>query len=256
MKHVIISLILFSVSGAVAEIKLDTWQAVGPFKNAQFGSLVPSSKHVYGPETDVLAKGSDLADLAKVYTRVNINSDGKPFPMYNALTVAKWTAHPEWSDGYRNLLPRGPAPSRHETTYLYRTITASEATNVILRVYAEDAIQVWLNGTAYGNAMRVYSPERRPTSIVASLPLQKGANRLLVKITSLFAEHGFAFAIDGVTVSSKLTPDGWQDVCRNEKLPPLINANGLPKSGMFLINARPEPGTRSEEHTSELQSQR
>lgn len=241
MKHAIILLILFSGSVAVGEIKLDTWQAIGPFKNAQFGSLVPSSKHIYGPEADVLAKGSDLADLSKVYAGVNLDSEGKPFPMYDAFTVAKWTEHPEWTDGYRNLLPRGPAPSRHETAYLYRTITASEPTNVILRVYAEDAIQVWLNGTASGSAMRVYSPERRPTSIVASLALQKGANRLLVKITSLFAEHGFAFALDGVTVSSKLTPDGWQDVCRNETLPPLLNAQGLPKSGVFRIDALPEP---------------
>ena len=215
-------------SGAVPEapptaVSMDAWHCAGPFKDAPFGSLVISSRHVFAPEPEVLACKTAPADLTKRYS-------SPPFPGYEELTSLAWVAHPEWSDGWRHFLPRGPAPSRHETVYLYRTLTAREATRVTMRLYAEDAVTVWLNGEQAGAAIRHYSPEHRPVAVVAPLNLQPGANRLLVKITCLFGPHGFAFGLDGLTVTSPILPDGWMtdDIRLDPNQPPLFSAADRP----------------------------
>ncbi len=200
--HLLLSIV--AAGGAVPEalptaVAMDAWHCAGPFKDAPFGSLVISSRHVFAPESEVLACKNGLADLTKSYS-------SPPFPGYEELTSLAWVAHPEWSDGWRHFLPRGPAPSRHETVYLYRTLTAREATRVTMRLYAEDAVTVWLNGEQAGAAIRHYSPEHRPVAVVVPLNLQPGANRLLVKITCLFGPHGFAFGLDGLTVTSPTLP--------------------------------------------------
>ena len=204
-------------------LSLSDWQCVGPFKDAPFGSLITSSRHVFAPEADLLARGHAPADLSKRYI-------SPPFPGYEELASLCWSKHPEWSDGWRHFLPRGPAPSRHETVYLYRTLTSREATNVTMRLYAEDAVTVWLNGEIAGTAIRTYSPEHRPVAVVSPLALQPGANRLLVKITCLFGAHGFAFGIDGVTVSNPILPSGWNtdDIRLDPKQPSLFSAADRP----------------------------
>jgi hypothetical protein len=55
-------------------------------------------------------------------------------------TMTPWTSQPKWTDGYRHLLPRGPAPARNESVYLARTIRSDAATTPTLRIYAEDFI--------------------------------------------------------------------------------------------------------------------
>jgi len=212
-----------ALAASPAVVTLDDWHCVGPFKDAPFGSLVASSRHVFGPEQDVLACGKEPADLAKRYA-------SPPFPGYDDLTTLAWSGHPEWTDGWRHFLPRGPAPSRHETVYLYRTLTVRDATQVTLRLYAEDAITVWLNGAIAGTAIRHYSPEHRPVAVLAPLNLLPGANRLLVKITCLFGPHGFAFGLDGLTESSAILPDGWMsdDIRLDPNQPPLFSTANQP----------------------------
>ncbi|TWU38361.1 HzsA-related protein [Novipirellula artificiosorum] len=206
-----------------ASLRMDPWHCIGPFKDAAFGSLVTSSRHLFDAEADVLSCGRDAADLSRQYALPS-------FPGYEKLTSLAWQKHSEWSDGWRHLLPRGPAPSRHETVYLYRTLTVPESTSVTMRLYAEDAVTVWLNGKKVGAAIRNYGPEHRPCAVVEPLNLLPGKNRLLVKITCLFGSHGFAFALDGVTVSNPLLPTDWdkEHIRLDPKQPPLFSPADRP----------------------------
>lgn len=204
-------------------VALGDWHCIGPFKDAPFGSLVGSSRHEFGPEAELLQRGREAADLTQ-------HAFSPGFPGYEQLTDLVWVRHPEWTDGWRHFLPRGPAPSRHETVYLYRTLRFHEATTVTIRLYAEDALTVWLNGEKAGGAIRQYGPEHRPVAVVCPLKLQAGENRLLAKITCLFGAHGFAFGMDGVTTSSNILPDGWasDDIRLDANLPPLFSAADRP----------------------------
>ena len=185
-------------SGKPAAVKLGQWYCAGPFKDMEFGNVVRSFKFKFAPETDVLTAGARLADLSRVY-------EARKFPAMRD-TRRPWVIHTEWIDGYRHLLPRGPAPSRNETLYLYRTITTDKATTKVMRIYAEDFLCVWVNGKKLGQAVRNYGPNHYPVPLVVKVPFEKGENRLLVKITSLFGAHGFAFGLDGVTKSNAQLP--------------------------------------------------
>ena len=193
--------VMLCVSMAIADetgIELGPWHSVGPLKDEAYGNLVRSFNHPFEPQKDALAAGADPVDLTKVYTT------GTPPAM--AKTERSWVKRAEWIDGYRHQLPRGPAPSRNETTYLYRTIRTKRPVTKKMRVYAEDFVGAWLNSKKIGQAVRDYGPHRYPVALVVDLPLAAGENRLLVKITSMYAAHGFAFGLDGVTVSNEQLP--------------------------------------------------
>jgi len=179
-------------------VKLGPWYCAGPFKDMEFGNAVRSFCFKFAPESDVLAAGAGPVDMSRVY-------ETRKFPAMRD-TKRPWAAHTEWVDGHRHLLPCGPTPSRNETVYLYRTITASQPATRVMRIYAEDFVCAWVNGKKLGQAVRNYGPHRYPVPLVVNIPLQKGDNRLLVKITSLFGRHGFAFGLDGVTRSSTRLP--------------------------------------------------
>ena len=207
--------------GMSAGISLGRWYCAGPFKDEAFGNVVRSFNFKFAPETDVLAAGAKLTDFSRTYQT-------KRFPGMLATTNRPWVKRPEWIEGYRHLLPRGPAPSRNETTYLYRTITASKATTKVMRIYAEDFLRVWANGRELGQAVRNYGPNHYPVPLVVNLPLAKGENRLLVKITSLFGTHGFAFGLDGVTTSNKLLPLQWSPEVINDSKRTNFHSGDMP----------------------------
>jgi len=184
---------------ASAGIALGPWSCTGPFKDKAYGNVVRSFNFAFAPEKDVLVAGGKAIGLGAVY-------QAKRFPGMVGSTKRPWVKHPEWVDGYRHILPRGPAPSRNETVYVYRTITASEPATKVMRIYAEDFLAAWVNGKKLGQAVRNYGPNHYPVPLVVNLPLQRGENHLLVKITSLFGRHGFAFGIDGVTASNTQLP--------------------------------------------------
>ncbi|MCF7849487.1 MAG: PQQ-binding-like beta-propeller repeat protein, partial [Kiritimatiellales bacterium] len=132
----------------------------------------------------------DPLDLAKGYQM-------KKFPGYLELD-RKWEKRADWTDGFHNLLPRGPAPSRNESVYLYRTITADEAQTVTAHLRAKDFYKVWLNGRQVAVENKLTKFNIYPTPKAFQLALRKGENQLLVKNTVRWAERGFSFGIEGM----------------------------------------------------------
>ena len=182
-------------------IVLGDWHCVGPFKNDAFGGLYESFEHVFAPEGDAMDSGG-VPDLKKRY-------EARKFPgMLD--TERPWRRRPEWVDGYRHLLPRGPAPSRFETVYLYRTIDTAEALTVEMSINAEDHIGIWLDGQKGKTAVRAErQPSRYPAQLRTNLSLRRGRNHLLVKITSMWGARGVAFGLKDITPYNSLAPLQW-----------------------------------------------
>ena len=130
-------------------------------------------------------------DFSKVYQM-------KPFPGYLDLE-RKWEVREDWSEGYHNLLPRGPAPSRNESVYLYRTLTSDKDENATIHLRVKDFYKVWLNGRLVAIRNRLQGASTiypKPNAI--RLNLRKGENQLLVKNTVRWAERGFSFGVEGM----------------------------------------------------------
>lgn len=184
-------------------IELGDWYCCGPFRDEEFGILRDSFRCAFEPEKDVLRAGRKPANLKKVY-------DARRFPGMLA-AERRWSAQPQWIDGYRHGLPRGPAPSRCESVYLYRTITVARPASLAMTIFAEDCIAVWLNGERIAEALdaELTSPERYSrysTSLEGQLDLSAGANRVLVKVTSKFGAHGFAFSLPQIMPGHPVRP--------------------------------------------------
>ncbi len=197
---------LAALAGSVAAgspdpaVDLGAWYCAGPFKDTAFGLHLRSFGVVFPPEKQALAAGGKQVDLSRTWQVTK----------YPGMTdrLRRWVRRADWADGYRNLLPVGPAPMKNETCYLYRTITARRATSVDMRVYAEDNVRAWINGELLGEAHTTNpnGASRFAAALLSKLHLKAGENRLLVKITSMHGVHGFAFAIDGLTPSNSFLP--------------------------------------------------
>ena len=167
------------------------WRSIGPFKDAAFGIASVSFSTVFSPEKDVLNAGNSPVDFGKTY-------DQPKFPGYLD-TKRVWQTRPEWTDGYRHLLPRGPAPSRNETVYLFRTLTTRKAAVVEVAYRSEDLVRIWVNGKIAGEASQITPQVRIPKTWRFKFDLKAGENRLLVKHTSIHNAHGFAMNIPRLT---------------------------------------------------------
>jgi len=191
-----------------ASVTLGTWHRIGPFRDQPphinwMENVASSFAHRYEAEEDVL-EGDGAPRHEKDYRAAN-------FPA-TPDARRRWTAHPEWIDGYLCDLPRGPAPSAGETQYVCREIAADSPVTVELdfavrspesdrRAEAPNMehwrrqarFRCWLNGEeviAYGGKGRVPGTAR--------LALRRGVNRFLAKITNNRHAYGFSFAIVGL----------------------------------------------------------
>jgi hypothetical protein len=203
MQHgpVVIIVLLCGATAASAQlggqdlsVELGDWHCMGPLKDAAFGIARTSFENPFAPEHDILRAGAGPIDLGKTYQVPKLPG------MFD--TERRWQRHPEWIDGHRHLLPRGPAPSRNESVYLYRTIHARAEIALDAVYRTEDFARLWLNGTPVAETVRersFYGASRTADSFPVRLTLHAGENRLLVKHTSLHNAHGFAFNVPGLT---------------------------------------------------------
>jgi len=90
-------------------VELGPWYVIGPFKDTHFGIVTTSLAFPFALEVDALKNGGEPL-LDKDYKAPKV-------PSYRDLN-RRWEKK-ELTDGYSNFLPRGPAPARNETVYLY-----------------------------------------------------------------------------------------------------------------------------------------
>ncbi|MGA2620810.1 MAG: hypothetical protein ABSF26_24575 [Thermoguttaceae bacterium] len=183
---------------ADAKVHCGPWHAVGPFKDAEYGVFSREFETAFDPEKDVVARGNRPAELHKVY---------RSYPVVGAPDASRrWTAHPEWADGYYNTLPSGPPPGRNEVLYLHRTITCGKPIGVTAWLVTLDAAKAWLDGKPILHAPIREGAGQRFLQVPLTIPLKAGENRLLMKIAKCFQTNGFSFAIEGLhPVHSMLT---------------------------------------------------
>ena len=173
-----------------ARIQCGSWQAIGPFKDAEYGVFAREFETEFSVEKDVLGRGHQLAALDKSYQSVPVV--GTPE------ATRRWTAHPEWVDGFYHQLPSGPPPGRNEVMYLYRTITCAASVEAAAHLVTLDAAKAWLNGARILNAPIRDGAGQRFLHGAFKVPLHAGENRLLVKVAKCFQKNGFSFAIEGL----------------------------------------------------------
>ncbi len=125
--------------------------------------------------------GPYRADSVEAGRQTQLGPERTPGDTLPALSDGKWTARPDWEDGVPAMLSLDGA----WITYLARSITSDAARNITVQVQANDAVDVWLNGTVQtGRA----GPGGQRT-----LALRRGENRLLVKVISGTPRATFTF---------------------------------------------------------------
>ena len=111
-------------------------------------------------------------------------------------------------------MPPGSAPSSNRRSIRVTSIQVlplpAEAVTVEMSINAEDHIGIWLNGQKGATAVRAErQPSRYPAQLRTNLSLRRGLNHLLVKITSMWGAHGFAFGLKDITPYNPLVPLQW-----------------------------------------------
>ena len=140
---------------------LSDWHSLGPFK-------ADSQRQAFSKA--FISEGE--VDLAKTYDEGQL----------------KWIQQPNWNDGAVH-----PLAGENSATYLFRTITARHAQQVMALIGSGDGVQVWLNGR------RVFANdvirEVEPDQDRVRLRLASGENKLLLKINNASGSSGFSFAL-------------------------------------------------------------
>ncbi len=198
-----------ALQARVAELGLrcGTWHRIGPFRDDWYGAKIDERLLVKNPVPD---SGFDFVfEVEK-----DLLKDGVPDPeaVYEAGDMPgdpgakrRWVTHPEWLDGYYYELPRGPAPSRNETQYLYRVIHAEKAGEIHMNFYSQATSCLSSHTGAYTKGWINGQPIRWPGwravgARVVSIPvnLTQGENHLVIKFTNRIQQYGFAFGIEGI----------------------------------------------------------
>ena len=110
-----------------------------------------------------------------------------------------WSQQPQWVDGQTHRLPTS---RMSEATYLFRTITAKEATTLPVEMDSDDGLEVWLNG------QKLISRPTVTTAAPVDLALKPDENRLLVKIYNISGDHSYRFA----GRSAGVAPSFWEQM--------------------------------------------
>ncbi len=154
-----------------AEPVLGQWHQVGPFKakdvNEAFGKK-------FGPERGTV-------DLKKKYGKL------------------AWSQNKNWKDGVVRNFDYSDAG---DTTYLYRTIEASEPIQLDVSLGSDDTITVWLNQKQVhkNKAARGAAPDQDKIT----LSLTSGTNHLLLKICNNSGPTGYYFKAGGSVLPKEL----------------------------------------------------
>jgi hypothetical protein len=98
----------------------------------------------------------------------------------------RWTEKPDWKDGEVTKLTGDLA-----ATYLFRTITVAAPRPMTLLLGSDDGIQAWLNGQkVFANEI---SRSAAPDQDRIVVQLQRGENKLLLKVNNTGGEYAFYF---------------------------------------------------------------
>ena len=141
--------------------RLGPWHLVGPFE-ATDGSH--GFETDFGPEAHV--------DLGQSF------AEGK----------LAWAGRDDFVDGEVHHLSGGTS-----VTYLYREIETPSERTLTLALGSDDGIKIWLNG----NVIHAKNDQRlvAPDTDTATVDLQPGVNRLLMKIVNHGGGYGFYFRV-------------------------------------------------------------
>lgn len=144
---------------------ITTWQVIGPFDYTN-----RNADNVYPPEKEI--------DPGKSYTGKNG-------------AVVKWKQYSDQTSGYVDFA-KTFAPNSDAVSYAYTTVNLPEARTVTFGVGSNDGIRVWINGRKVLD--RPILRRAVPGADVIRVPMQKGENKILLKVDQMGNKWGFYFA--------------------------------------------------------------
>jgi hypothetical protein len=150
-----------------AEISLGPWSYIGPFDSTGGAGF----NTVYPPESELK------------FDAIYQGKGGNP---------VSWLKGDKFRDGEPNSL-RIFEDNDNIAVYMHRTITVAADTELEASFGSDDGIKVWVNGkqVVSDNASRACLPDQD----IATLPLHKGSNDLLIKVTQGGGPSGFYFSL-------------------------------------------------------------
>ena len=148
------------VEGSQPTLQWTTWHSINGFASPSYDAAFDET---FGPENGV--------DLHASF------DEGK----------RTWQAQAEWNDG----VVHNWDAANNETIYLFREVTSDRPVHLNVSLGSDDGIRVWLNN-------KFIKEERAKRAAAAdqlfvNLPLDKGNNRLLIKIINASGSAGFYF---------------------------------------------------------------
>ncbi|MEO1991425.1 MAG: PSD1 and planctomycete cytochrome C domain-containing protein [Pirellulales bacterium] len=148
------------VEGSQPTLQWTTWHSINGFASPSYDAAFDEP---FGPENGV--------DLHASF------DEGK----------RTWQAQAEWNDG----VVHNWDAANNETIYLFREVTSDRPVHLNVSLGSDDGIRVWLNN-------KFIKEERAKRAAAAdqlfvNLPLDKGNNRLLIKIINASGSAGFYF---------------------------------------------------------------
>jgi putative membrane-bound dehydrogenase-like protein len=147
---------------------MDWWHVIGPFDNGEGDA---GFDRVYPPEKGV--------DLQAGYA-------GKSGDV-------RWRTVKPDAKGYVDLQAFFAPASNQIVSYLYREIESPAGQEATILLGADDCARLWLNGRVV-HASRDHSAAS-PEQYTVKVKLQKGINRILLKINNGDGAHGFYFTL-------------------------------------------------------------
>jgi putative heme-binding domain-containing protein len=147
---------------------MDFWHIAGPFDN---GAADAGLDHVFPPEKAIEPKA--------VYT-------GKAGPV-------TWRKVHTNAQGYVDLQAFFAPNSKNIVSYLYRDIESPADQDAEILLGVDDCAKLWLNDSLV-HTSRDHAAAR-PEQFTLKVKLQKGSNRILIKINNGDGPHGFYFTM-------------------------------------------------------------
>lgn len=141
----------------------------------------------------------------------------------------KWTQQPDWVDGQVH----NTFSTEIAANYIYRTIESPKDQILSLSLGSDDGIKVWVNGKEV--LAKLVGRGAAPDQEAIQVPLQKGANQLLIKVVNAGGPSGFYFAATPLANRPLPTINAWLhvgpftaanfDVAFNKVFPPERDTN-------------------------------
>ena len=200
--------------------RLGRWFSMGPFQSTSFDKAF---EHPFPPEREFDAPIASKDSLKNLKGNQTDKEKGSSKNHTGELT---WREQSGWKDGEIQSFP-----GQNCATYVSRVIKAETKGTMLLSLGSNDAIKVWVNRKLVWS--NLIQRATAPGQDMVLIDLEKGDNRLLMKIVNGSGGHGFYFKRQ-----HKVRPDYVMEILRTD--PKLRTKEQIDSLTHYYVGLDPE----------------